>query len=135
MSAGIIVSQISNGNVFCGSNTVIGCGTIGVTGGISATLGAGWGTTASVTSIMTTGDAFRIAILPGGTGLANFAIVNVSTPVSSLTQPPMMNVKAVDANGTVQPVIQDTSITAASMSLAYGIVPVAGLAVTMTGVG
>lgn len=129
---GIYLSGVTAGQVFAGNNTNINIPNSGIRNGItSVSLGSGWGSTAVVSDVISTGGSFSFTITPNGSGIAFGPLATVNTTATTLTQPPKMSYRSYDVNGTNQPISGDLPAqnpTSTAMLVSLRITPVAGTA-------
>lgn len=129
---GINLSSVTAGQVFAGANAMSGAANPGVGGAISSVaLGAGWGTTASVSAIQSFGSSYSFTITSGGTGQSANALITVTTPATTLEQPPVQSCKMVAGTGNLAPIVGEQNASAAQQVIAFTGTPTAGSTYTI----
>ena len=132
MLYGITLSGVSPGQVSAGNNAMSGAVNPGIGGAISSvSLAAGWGSTASVSAIQSFGSSYSFTIASGGTGQAANPLITVTTPATTLEQPPVQSCKMVAGSGNIAPIFGEQNAGAAQQVIAYNGTPTAGSTYTI----
>lgn len=114
------------GTVICGKNAAFGMINTGVSGDIiSVVLSAAWGTTASVSNIVSTGDNVRFSITSGGTGQFSPAGITINK-IIEVSDLPMPVFKHTSGTGTLQAYFGEQQSTRGAWKGFYNGLPVSG---------